>query len=424
MQRHTQPLALFVSLGVLFISICACGGTSATMQGTASPSARTSPTPRATVTPPANANGLPTPPIGSPAITPTGSGAPAFTQSDVQAYFQQHPTMPYAQTTGQMAIANITFESSRAVQAALHGTSTGFADSTILCLVNVTGLFVFSSPPGATATYSQGFVVFNGATGNFIMSGGLRTGEPAASERAALYPLVPGRSGEHDTYSCGDAFGHCYAVATWTNSSLSTTQLAGVLADISYTNLNGGDGFVENEIWLVQTNSPPCADVNPIDFCWAEVGMTASSGQFPGTHFFWADNTPTSGYTFHDLGVVPPSDQDPKNPDLFAITYDGSGVWQVAIVGLASGSALIFAYSYDAMIPNRAEMGQELEGTSGASAGSADFSALAYEDGFVLHVGAPWITVLPGIESDNPPLFMWIQPPGASGDGAFQTTCC
>jgi len=179
-----KPIRMAIpSLVVLCLMFTACIGHSINLVATTSPTARIS----ATTTPPVNPHGSPTQPKASPAISPTTTGTPAFTQSDVSAYFQQHPTMPFAKSSEQFAVASITFASSRAVHDALHGNNTGFPDSAILCLVRVTGLFSFPTPPGDTANYKQGFVVFDGATGDLIMSGGLRTQSAAGGATSALF---------------------------------------------------------------------------------------------------------------------------------------------------------------------------------------------------------------------------------------------
>ena len=110
----------------------------------------------------------------------------------------------------------------------------------------------------------------------------------------------------------------------------------------------------------------------------------------------------------------------------FFVTYDGQNTWQVAIVGLNQGSSLIFAYSDNSMIPNKLEMGQELFGTNGAqSASFADYTELTYYDGFVLHIGGPWITTTTSSQnSDSPPFFTWIHLPSQQEPGEFHTKCC
>jgi hypothetical protein len=454
--RDQAPTRHLLVIGVLTLIVMACAVGPTTGPGIITPTPQSTITARATVTPPVNAGNLPTLPQGNPAITPSGTGAQALTEADVRAYLQQHPTMPYAQRDSRVSISSIAFLPSRAVQAALHGESTGYPSTALLCLVVVTGFFDFPHPPDATAQYRQGFLVYDAANGNLIMSGGIRTtavpgvaaaawvggparrtipaartlqavspsdAAPAGSVRAAVL-AAPERPARPGTYNCPDS-AHCYAVAEWSAQALQTCCLAGGEVNISYTDLSGGDGFVDNELWLVQHGNAQCINLllNIPDVCWVEVGMIAEPSQFSGTRYFWADNTPALGFAFHPLGLVPSLDQNPQTPDGFFITADGPDTYQVAIIGLQTNSALIFAYSTNnAMTPDTLEMGQELYGTNGArSASFADYSFLTYYSGeFGLNISTTPSTQ----RSDSPPVFTWINVPSNTIYGEFHTQCC
>jgi hypothetical protein len=373
--------------------------------------------------------------------------------------------MPFAQPASTVTIDSVSFLPSRVVQTTLQGESTGFPDSAILCLVLVTGQFSFPHPPEATAQFRQGAIVYNAVNGNLIMSGGLstavRAGVPAlvgvpgtaphprpaavsvvsvatirirgeAAPKAApatllggrvpAVPAVPRRSRKPDSYTCTDT--HCYALAEWSAQALQTCCLAGDEVDISYTDLFGGDGFVDNEMWLVQHNNPQCVDLlnNINDLCWVEVGMISEPDFFSGTHYFWADMRPGDVFWFHDLGPVPNADKTAQTPTGFFISQPFLNEFQVAIISL-QGTLIFENSTNNTMVPDRVEMGQELYGTSGAhSAGAADYTFLTYYSGqFGLPIGVTSSTQLSG----SPPFFSWIhQPAGENGGGEFQTQCC
>src|SRR5262249_27411957 len=243
-------------------------------------------------------------------------------------------------------------------------------------------------PPDATAQFHQGFIVYNAANGNLIMSGGfltaVRSGVPALVHAQGMathtlpaaatiqgevaagvattaplsgrVPAVPKRSLRPDSYTCTAT--HCYAVAEWSAQALQTCCLAGAEAEIAYADLFGGNGFVDNELWLVQHNNSQCVDLvnNIIDLCWVEVGMISFPALFSGTHYFWADMRPGSVFAFHDLGPVPNADKNPQTPTGFFISHPYLNEFQVAIISLQTGGALIFEYSTNnTMVPDRVE---------------------------------------------------------------------
>src|SRR5262245_38494533 len=95
---------------------------------------------------------------------------------------------------------------------------------------------------------------------------------------ALLLVLLLCRSDIAAGCSCGNSSsGHCYATAT----SQSQPKYFGAYTDIAEANLScasGCNGFVDDEIWLVDDNSPGCQS-NGFGMCWVEAGYIATEGR-------------------------------------------------------------------------------------------------------------------------------------------------
>lgn len=109
-------------------------------------------------------------PSGRAAVTPQG-GQP-ITESQVRSYVQSH-RLPGALQATDMAIVSVSFLTHQQVRALLHSANLGIPDEEPMCVVILSGKFVFSGPPGQTPTFPFGVEVFNARTGNFMQSGGL-----------------------------------------------------------------------------------------------------------------------------------------------------------------------------------------------------------------------------------------------------------
>jgi hypothetical protein len=117
----------------------------------------------------------PTVPVGSAAIKPATQSVPSFTVDAAREYAMAHPLPAFAGGKNQKPkITRSEFLTSKQVSQILHGANTGFADDQLLCYVELQGPFTFSGPPKTTVTYPRGIMIFNAATGNFIMSGGIQ----------------------------------------------------------------------------------------------------------------------------------------------------------------------------------------------------------------------------------------------------------
>src|SRR5262249_14681212 len=119
--QHTAKTRQVLFTAVLLLLLTACETGESTGQGATTPPARSTARPRGTVTPRVTPSTTPTQPQGSAAITPSGSGAQALTESDVRSYLQQHPAMPFAQPESTVTIDSVSFLPSRVVQTTLHG---------------------------------------------------------------------------------------------------------------------------------------------------------------------------------------------------------------------------------------------------------------------------------------------------------------
>jgi hypothetical protein len=232
------------------------------------------------------------------------------------------------------------------------------------------------------------------------------------------------------TYSCGNgSAGHCYGQTSWSEQ----TQYFGAYVDLQEPTMNcpsNCGGFIDNEIWLIDSNSSGCTS-NSFGQCWVEAGYIAQSGQ--STQFFWADSRPQTSSTFnlHILG-----DADPVGTtDHFMIVKDGRvspQVFQVFVYN-TSESTLYNGTSVTSGTPmaaNAIHIGQELAGTQGASAGTADYTRNIWA---VQSLGPEYVfwyrreTDEGSVRSDNPPFGSWAidpsNPPPPEG-GEFTTHCC
>lgn len=112
--------------------------------------------------------------MGIPAIQPCAdlmsSSGPWFTSADVVAYVATHPVPFEVHGSPSPVVVSVTFASSKQISAQLNGESTGVLDTTLLCLVHLSGTFQGDPPVGVTAlsTLHDAELVFDAHTGNLI----------------------------------------------------------------------------------------------------------------------------------------------------------------------------------------------------------------------------------------------------------------
>lgn len=126
------------------------------------------PVPPPIVAPAPGATGLPA--VGHAAIVPAGGAG--ITDAEVRAYVLSH-RVPATLQASDVAILSTSFVTAQEVRARLHSAKLGLPDNAPLCLVVLSGKFVFSGPPGQTPTFPIGIEVFDARTGNLIQSGGM-----------------------------------------------------------------------------------------------------------------------------------------------------------------------------------------------------------------------------------------------------------
>jgi hypothetical protein len=230
------------------------------------------------------------------------------------------------------------------------------------------------------------------------------------------------------TYSCGNpSAGHCYATGTWQEKP----QYFGAYADISQTPLscpNGCNGFVDDEIWLVDDKTSGCQS-NGFGMCWVEAGSIATENS--GAVFFWADSRPltSSVFNLHLLGGTDPA----GTTDHYMIVKDArgpAGIFQLWIYNDSLSTLYNGTSTSNTMSGNRIIIGQELAGTNGASAGNANFTRNIWAvqtlgPEYVFWYNRQTTNVTP--TSQNPPFGAWTvnpsSPPPPEG-GQFTTHCC
>jgi hypothetical protein len=229
------------------------------------------------------------------------------------------------------------------------------------------------------------------------------------------------------TYSCGGATGgHCYGVVR-----VRPAVPKGVSTSLTAVAMNGGDGHVSDEMWLVQDNNPTCGGGQ----CWVEVGLRAGigcGGTVAGAEVFWADNRPNNGFFCHDLGALQP--QEIGQPTFLVIairplspnTFDIEALTCTSAAGPGACPRRIFLSNSgnNSMAANAWNIGLEVSGSSGASAPNTSFDhnlvtdpqspigwAFLTTDGEALvsaPVGAGWTT----------------RPSTSSSGGSWFTSCC
>jgi len=112
--------------------------------------------------------------VGLPATGRTAITAPAnaqITDAQVRDFVMSHH-VPRARATN-VAIVSTSFISSEHVRTLLHSAKLGVPDQEPMCLVVMSGEFVFSGPPGQTLTFPIAVEVFDARTGNLLQYGGL-----------------------------------------------------------------------------------------------------------------------------------------------------------------------------------------------------------------------------------------------------------
>jgi hypothetical protein len=212
---------------------------------------------------------------------------------------------------------------------------------------------------------------------------------------------------------------HCYGVVSWTGS------FTGFSTELTAVALTSGDGFVDDEAWLVDQ---PASEVG---MAWVEAGeINEGIDTLNNTDYFWAYGLdwcqPDEQFMWYDLGAVAKADINKATWIAYEFRQDDTTPtkWNITISYADSGKVLFKEHATGiSMKPNTAEEGQELQGTTGAEAKLAFFSQNTTYNGSSKKVRTDNGTVLSG----NPPHAGWwtdSKPSQTNFGGLFFTWCC
>lgn len=235
-------------------------------------------------------------------------------------------------------------------------------------------------------------------------------------------------------YSCGTATSgnHCVAGNEWpgavngSSTNISIVSLSCYPSSCYNSSTSQESGFVDNEMWLYDFGSSTCAAI-----CWVESGYTTETGDFltggeiiTQTAYFWADLRPQDhGTNEHPLNVVPSGDYG-RSVEFHIAKCCGSNTYEPLIFSPTLGTLTEYSTN-NAMQANRIEIGQELAGSGGASAATADFT---YNTWISTRDNTTHYQYLNGsvdLEGAPPPAGYWVVYPNKSSTGGdWQTSCC
>jgi hypothetical protein len=213
------------------------------------------------------------------------------------------------------------------------------------------------------------------------------------------------------SYSCVSS--HCYGqtefVYPGTQGGSTEISIANLGCNISCLN----QGFIDNETWFQQDYNSNCNSGGHI--CWVEVGYMLDSHGF---NYFWADLRPNQSYAIHYFGTA---HNDLGYYTSFLIERASSTSFEVAV---NSHTAFYTGYSTsNSMTPDDSVIGQELYGTSGASAPTATFIDNEYKAGGTWHYQVSSYEV--DLPPDPPVTWRVVSPANGNSNagGTFQSAC-
>jgi len=201
---------------------------------------------------------------------------------------------------------------------------------------------------------------------------------------AVAHPVSPTAvHANAQSYSCD--VNHCYGIARWGGPTL------GASTDITIHNLNQGDGFVTNEVWL--GGDPPSNLIcpNTVDGsgggdCWVEVGNTIGNLDTANVScyqacYYWADQRPSApgtvnNYWEHFVDFVPASDLNTSVVFRILQATDGPGRYDIQIFdkGCLARPDYADVSTQDQLASTHIDIGSEVAGTSGASSGPTEYT--------------------------------------------------
>lgn len=240
--------------------------------------------------------------------------------------------------------------------------------------------------------------------------------QPLTANAQSLLPMST-------SYNCngnGLDTQHCYGTNTWHGS------VNGSYTDVNVVSLAGGDGGIDNEMWLVDTTHTCYVDPGNQGqtYCWVEGGYVRRGNE--SEIWFWADDRLCSGcyYIEHDSGQLLSGDYG-SGAAITIVKNASAGKWDVTIYG--NSSRYTGQSTSNNMTPNYIQIGQELYGTNSANAPTASYEQNSWDatNGTGWHYqtnngnfnglnsGAPY----------NPPWSGWRTQPSSSSTGGLWYTC-
>ncbi len=243
------------------------------------------------------------------------------------------------------------------------------------------------------------------------------------------------------SYSCVMLNGmpkHCYGIADWSDNG-HYPAINGAYTDISVVHLScpapqcsyANADFIDDEIWVRdvahQASSCPTYKVG----CWVEAGIIAEpSSPSSGTTvwYFWADYRPgDSMLNYHPIAVVNSGDYGYNTViDIYRTassncnTSPRSGTFALSIISETHSYPQLS--QRNCMTPDDINIGQELQGTNGASAPTAHFTFNYWVDTNGI---AHYQTLNPSTPTPDAPVHDdLVTPPSQSSTGGdFDTWC-
>lgn len=248
-----------------------------------------------------------------------------------------------------------------------------------------------------------------------------------ASFASLAFDSQVAKASPYSSYNCA---AHCYGIITWTNNgnftpvngAQTTISVVGIACpppSCSYSNVD----FIDNEMWVID-RTHQASNCPKYGKCWVEGGYIAypNSSSSYTEDYFWADYRPfvDSDLHFHDLGVVPSGDYG-----FYVVIYIyrvSSTSFRVHIYSVTKDFSNQYSTS-NQMTPDDIEIGQELQGTHGASSGSANFVANQYVSTRDNNLHYQTNNGSPGT-NPGPITSYWVVPPSQSSTGGdFLTKC-
>lgn len=154
------------------------------------------------------------------------------------------------------------------------------------------------------------------------------------------------------TYNCRSSLGdiRCYGVVDWNGA------VAGAHTTMDVVQLHAGDGHMNNTLWVANSDKTVAA----------EAGYVVKAGRNYES-WYWAYVDGSNNYFEYDSsGLKSGSGGDFGYPAEVTVWRVSGGQWNAAIYGHAS-SWLPNGFTDTALSPTYIQLGEELEGTNGAS---------------------------------------------------------